>query len=78
VQTRHGSPAGIQLIAFPVPGVARSSAPRVAKTPTRFSIRASNGIVTHASIRNLIRSLDYALAFGVALLCSYWILLGRW
>ena len=28
--------------------------------------------------RRIRRAVEYALAIGIALLCSYWIVLGRW
>jgi hypothetical protein len=82
VQTRHGSPTGIRLIASPVLDVARNSSRKVAETPTRISTHRTPGLVSQHStqtlLENLIRGFEYAFAIGVALLCSYWILQGRW
>ena len=90
MHTRRESPTGMRLVALPILDSRRNSDWKAADTPTRISTRRSSGLLAHgltqrltqSPIRiltqNLIRGLDYVLAIGIALLCSYWILQGRW
>ncbi len=82
MHTRRGSPTGMRLVALPILDSRRNSDWNTADTPIRILTRRSSGLLTQeltqSPIQILIRSLDYVLAIGIALLCSYWILQGRW
>jgi hypothetical protein len=69
VQTKHEFPSQARPV--------QNKTPTLIRVLARDTIQGAIGI-PRSPIRGLIRAFEFVLAIGLALLCSYWIVQGRW